>query len=381
LLPWIEAATDYRWPNVLQSEMGVSLKHLLLAAIAGALCIPAGTFAKTSAAGLDAALGRVEAAGFRGLVLVGDKKRTLWRGRTAGAPSFNAVWPWASVSKQLTSLLIMQEVQAGRLSLDDTLATRLPSFKGPNAGAITVRQLLQHTSGLPDPSATDPDETGWPSFYRSPMSDAVTTGFCAGTPLANPGAGFRYNNCDYLLLGAVLERATGKPFASLLRERIAHPAGARSVGVFAPGDGRQSSAVRGRKGKAILPVGDIATYGAGGAVYGQPADLLRIDQALLKGRLLGSDATTAKWTGDPKLGYAALGVWSFTAPLRGCSKPVRLIERRGAIGVQVRNILAPELGRAVVAVTDDAEFDFGEVWMGKGASYELLSAALCGSPG
>jgi CubicO group peptidase (beta-lactamase class C family) len=330
-------------------------------------------------ASMDTALKKIEASGFRGLVMVGDARQTLWRGSTAGAPSARASWPWASVSKQLTGLIVMQEVEAGRLSLDDTLAMRLPTFKGPNAGSITIRQLLQHTSGLPDPSATKRDETGWPSFYRRPSADAITTGFCAGTPLGAPGAGFRYNNCDYLLLGAILERATGKSFSELLQERVARPSSARTIGVFASGDGRQEKAVRGLKGNGILPVGDIATYGAGGAVYGQPEDLLRIDRALLGGKLLRAEATATNWTGDPRLGFAALGVWSFSAPLRGCAKPVKLVERRGALGVQVRNILAPELNKALIAFTDDAEFDFGEVWMGKGASYELLSAALCGA--
>lgn len=233
---------------------------------------------------------------------------------------------------------------------------------------------------MPDPSASAPDATGWPSFYGVRSPDATTTGFCANAPLAAPGAGFRYNNCDYLLLGAVLERSTGEPFVELLRERIAAPAGARSVGVFGFADGRQRRAVRGLKGGAVLPVGDISTYGAGGAVYGRAEDLMRIDRAILKGELLGVDATATKWTGDPKLGFAALGVWSYATPLKGCSKPVKLVERRGAIGVQARNIVAPELGKALVAFTDDAEFDFGEVWMGKGASYELLSAAFCGEP-
>jgi CubicO group peptidase (beta-lactamase class C family) len=330
---------------------------------------------------LDEALRRVEASGFRGVVLVGDAKQTIWRGEAAGSPSIDAVWPWASVTKQLTSLLIMQQVEAGRLSLDAPVRTNLPNFSGASAGKITLRNLLQHTSGLPDPSSTAPDSSGWPSFYGRRNPDAASTGFCAGPPLAEPGAGFRYNNCDYLLLGAVLETVSGLPYAQLLRKRITRPAGAASVGVFAFGDGRQARSVRGRKGGNLLPVGDVSTYGAGGAVYGRPEDLMAINRQILKGKLLGAAANSTMWEGDPKLGYAALGVWSFTAPLRGCAAPVRLIERRGAIGVQVRNILAPELGKALVAFTDDAEFDFGEIWMGKGASYELLSAAFCGAPG
>ena len=57
---------------------------------------------------------------------------------------------------------------------------------------------------------------------------------------------------------------------------------------------------------------------------------------------------------------------------------MRIIERRGAIGgVQVRNFIMPELGIAMALFGDQAEFDFGEVWQGKGFSYDMLSLAVC----
>jgi CubicO group peptidase (beta-lactamase class C family) len=327
---------------------------------------------------MEQALRTVEAGGFRGVVLVGDSRRLLWRG-TAGADVApkQALWPWASVTKQLTSVLLMQEVERGRLSLDDTVAKLLPTFAGPSASTVQVRHLLQHTSGLPDPQQSPVDDSGVPAFYRAPSPDAVTTGFCAGAPLAEAGAGFRYNNCDYLVLGAILERVTGKTYATLIEERLARPLKLKSVGVFAFGDGKQARAVQARWGKRPSPMGDFSTYGAGAAVYGSAEDLLAVDRALLSGRLLGAEATRTAWTGEPKLGYAALGVWSYSVPLKGCAKPVRLVERRGALGVQVRNILAPDLRRAVVVFTDDPEFEFGEVWQARGTTYELLSAALC----
>ena len=84
------------------------------------------------------------------------------------------------------------------------------------------------------------------------------------------------------------------------------------------------------------------------------------------------------WTGEPKLGFVALGAWVFPATLRGCAKPVELVERRGQIaGIQARNILAPELGVSIVVLTNDGDLDFGEIWLRKGFAYELASAALC----
>jgi hypothetical protein len=136
--------------------------------------------------------------------------------------------------------------------------------------------------------------------------------------------------------------------------------------------------VKGYDGKRLELTFNLATYGAAGALLGTPRDLFAIDQALLGDTLMSADAKKQFWKGEPNLGYAALGVWAFPATLKGCKDPVELIERRGAIGgVQVRNFLAPALGKALLVFTNRGEWAFGEVWQGKGFSYELLTAALC----
>ena len=107
-------------------------------------------------------------------------------------------------------------------------------------------------------------------------------------------------------------------------------------------------------------------------------DLLKFDRALIDGKLLGPAATKAMWDGDPKLGYAALGAWSYPVKPRGCTAAQHIVERRGEVGnVQVRNLIAPERGIAIVAFTATSTTDFGEPWQGKGLTFELLSAALC----
>ena len=123
---------------------------------------------------------------------------------------------------------------------------------------------------------------------------------------------------------------------------------------------------------------ELAAYGASAALVGTSADLLRIDRALMSGRLVSKAQREVLWKGEPSLGFAALGAWSFEAPLAGCKGAVKLVERRGEVdGIQVRNILAPDLGRAVVAFTPQGDFDFGEIWQGSGTSYDLASAAFC----
>ena len=69
---------------------------------------------------------------------------------------------------------------------------------------------------------------------------------------------------------------------------------------------------------------------------------------------------------------------SIRAPLAGCSKPARLVERRGAIGgIEIRNFIAPQQAIVVIAATNRGDFEFGELWSGSGFAFELLSRAVC----
>ena len=336
---------------------------------------------------MDGAVDAAAAQGFAGEVLVTDAKAVTYA-RAVSKPGRphrpGDLWRWASVTKQLTATLVLQAVQKGELSLDDTVAQRLPAFHGLTADKVTVRMLLQHTSGLansddtPAASATD-----FPDFYRRKTAGAGgvadALGYCAGPVRSAPGAGFSYNNCDYIVLGAMLEKLWGKPYAALVQEKLAKPAGLKSLKIadndtalprMTPG----YSETGGRE-----PSFTLATFGAAGAAYGTPEDLAAFDRGLMTGLNLGAEATRTAWTGEPKLGYVALGVWSYPAPLKGCEGAVRLIERRDEIGgVEVRNLIAPEKKLALIVFADQSGLDFGEIWQGKGLTYALASAAFCG---
>ena len=95
-------------------------------------------------------------------------------------------------------------------------------------------------------------------------------------------------------------------------------------------------------------------------------------------RLLDRVATAQMWAGDPAIGSAAFGAWSYAATIAGCPDPVAVIERRGAIGgVQVRNFLVPARRLALILFTNRAGLDFGEVWQGRGFAHDMLAASLC----
>lgn len=179
------------------------------------------------------------------------------------------------------------------------------------------------------------------------------------------------------MLGAVLEHAAGRSFARLLQSAIAGPLGLHSVRL-ARGS-TPPATVPGFTDKGTPePAFVLANFGAAGAIIGTSDDLAAFDRALLTHTLLPAATTQTAWQGDPKLGYVALGAWSFPAKLAGCTAAVALVERRGEIGgVEVRNLLAPEMGRALIVFADRAGLDFGEIWQGKGLSYDLASAAFC----
>jgi CubicO group peptidase (beta-lactamase class C family) len=348
-----------------------------------------------TAAAVDRVVAAAESAGFSGVVLVADRD-TVRYARAVGLAdrgrrrphALASVWRWASVTKQVTAVLVMQEVDAGRLSLESTVAELLPEFTGPTGRQVTVRRLLQHTSGLPDPEDTPRGADGVPAFYRAarpatasgaPSVDgAAARGTCAGADARPPGGGFRYNNCDYLVLGAILERVTGVAYPALVERRIAAPLGLRTLRVRAPGAAPSSPVVAYAASGDPEPAIDAGTYGAAGALHGTADDLLAFDRALLDGRLVSPASRARLWEGDPRLGYAALGAWAFPARLAGCEGGLQLVERRGAIGgVQVRNVLVPARGVAVIVFANTARTEFGEVWQGRGFTHDLLRAALC----
>jgi D-alanyl-D-alanine carboxypeptidase len=129
-----------------------------------------------------------------------------------------------SVSKQFTAALILKQVERGRLSLGDSLGRH---FAGVPAGwqAITIEQLLNHTSGLA-PDFRDPDRR-----TETYTTDTLVAMAKREPMAAAPGTRWIYSNTGYALLGALVEKLYGKPYAAALRDEIARPLGLTTLGV------------------------------------------------------------------------------------------------------------------------------------------------------
>lgn len=135
--------------------------------------------------------------------------------------------PVASVTKSVVSTLVGMAVSGGDLTLDQTLSELLPSYAGvmtAQVGAITVRQLLTMTAGLPADQGSDPRPSG---------SDWVAEILRRGVARA-PGEGFAYSSVSSHLLAAILTEATGRPLLTYARERLFDPLGIDTRPAFQP---------------------------------------------------------------------------------------------------------------------------------------------------
>ena len=133
----------------------------------------------------------------------------------------------ASMSKTFTAALILGMVDEGRLSLDSKVATILPSVRlgtpgVPIPAGITVRMLLDHTSGLADFFFAKGIDAALLAGRGVSWTPAMSLAY-VGKPLGKPGRSWHYSNTNYVLLGLVAEKVGGAPFAKLVRTRLLDP--------------------------------------------------------------------------------------------------------------------------------------------------------------
>ncbi|WP_239066503.1 serine hydrolase domain-containing protein [Demequina activiva] len=133
-----------------------------------------------------------------------------------------------SISKSFTALAVMQLVEEGTVALDTTLATYLDGFAGQPAGAITVRQLLSHTSGYStlQGNTSHADVSGEPDDLARAV-DALTE----VAPAYPPGERWEYSNTNYQIAGRLIEVVSGEDFAGYVESHILMPLGMESSSV------------------------------------------------------------------------------------------------------------------------------------------------------
>lgn len=187
-------------------------------------------------AGIDEYLSGLTAKGFAGTVLLEDNGAVLLdKGYGQGITTATG-FDIGSLVKPFTALAIMKLESRGKLRRSDSIARFFPNVPADKTH-ITVQQLLEHTSGLPDIVDAASKPLGYaPDFDYEPVSRAeiVRRGMNAKL-LSAPGEKSRYSNLGYSLLGAIVEIASGEPYEQFVRETIFVPAGMTRTGYLSPG--------------------------------------------------------------------------------------------------------------------------------------------------
>jgi CubicO group peptidase (beta-lactamase class C family) len=225
--------------------------------------------------------------------------------RTPAAPDTN--YRLASVTKQFTAAAVLLLAEDGRIQIDDRARRWLPELPA-TLDIVTVRHLLTHTSGVID------YEDVMPASTTTQLRDADVLEILSSQPNTYfaPGAGYRYSNSGYALLALIVERASGKSFATFLAERIFRPLGMTHTVAYEDG---VSTVARRAYGYSATAQGwtrtdqspTSAVLGDGG-VYTSIADLAKWDAALYDDRLLSRASlrlafTPATPTDDPSIDY------------------------------------------------------------------------------
>lgn len=208
-----------------------------------------------------------------------------------------------SVTKQFTAVAVLQLQQQGQLNLDDTLSTYLPDY--PHGDRITIENLLNHTSGIPNFTSFD----DYQQVMRRDLSPPEIIDRFKDMDLGfQPGSQYSYSNSNYVLLGHLIEQISGQSYASFLREHVFDPLGMDDSGY----DRRATILSHRAEGYNMNAQGELVNAAfidmsipyAAGALYSTVDDLHKWDRALDTDRLLSASLREQMFTpGKGDYGY------------------------------------------------------------------------------
>ena len=302
-------------------------------------------------------LRRLEKLGFAGVVLVAKGDEPLFAEGFGLADREHGV-RWTpgtisdigSITKQFTAAAILKFEEAGKLSVDDPITRYFQGVPADKTG-ITLHELLTHSSGLQDPDIDDFDPVPLDGYLKQTFAKPL---------LFAPGKGYTYSNANFSLLGAILEKLSGKPYEAVLRERLFLPNGMYETGYtlplwgesrFAPGyeaDGKRWGTFLERPTAADGPHWALR---ANGGIHMTVYDMLRWARALLTGRVLTPASMKKLWAphvsegGGTFYGYG----WSIAKAPDG----TKIVTHNGGNGIYFADLaIVPDTGLVVFLMTN-----------------------------
>jgi CubicO group peptidase (beta-lactamase class C family) len=266
--------------------------------------------------------------GFSGKVLIAKNGETIYekeqqKDQSSRHAKNTAIYPIASITKWVTCILTFQLIEEGKLTLETGFSHKDIPIIPPSYGSITIAQLLLHTSGLPKEEDSiftkrrTPRELLYHSFSNKPKEEKK----------------FLYKNTDYILLGLILEKITGKTYQQLLKDRISVPLQLDNTELITSSESyNYFPKPLEKNGEPYAAVGSsfyLENYYSAGSIYSSAEDLIKIDQALRRGNLLSKQAQATMGTAFPEYNYSGYGVWTYKYPFAYTTP--RIMERRGSI--------------------------------------------------
>ena len=249
-----------------------------------------------------------------------------------------------SVTKQFTSALVLMMQQDGRLKIEDPVSKYMQN--APKAWEkITIANLLGHTSGIPN-FTNFKEFRVWSASPHTLQEELV---FFGDKPLDfEPGSKFEYSNSNYEVLGAILEKVSGKGYGDLLRERIFEPLGMNDSGLDSDDlilARRAEGYMPGPKRLMVARSESMSVPFSAGSIYSTTGDLLKWEQGLFGGKLLSADSLKAMTA--PGKGNYGLGLM-----IRN-EDGLKIVEHGGGIeGFNSNLMYAPDKAICVVVLSN-----------------------------
>lgn len=273
---------------------------------------------------------------FNGVVLVAHEDRILlyqgygmanleWQIPNAPDTRFRL----GSVTKQFTAALILKLSESGTIDLQAPISRYIPDYPGKDGERITIEQLLNHTSGIPN-------YTSLPNFgaemSRNPYRPSEIVDKVCALPLEfEPGSRYAYSNSGYFLLGYLIEEVTGKTYERALKDLLLEPLGLKDTGydhfqeILPRRASGYSRSVSGLENTAYL---DTSLPYAAGSLYSSGADLLKWTRALAAGKPFADPATYQRMI-TPGKGDYGYGLYNREIEVGG--RKLRQISHGGSI--------------------------------------------------
>lgn len=200
----------------------------------------------------------------------------------------------ASLTKQFTALAILQLAEKNKLSLSDKLSRTFPEMNPKLADAITIKQLLTHSSAIPDHY----DYTNTKNLQHAHDSDVLNAIKNADSTYFKPGSKFRYSNTAFCLLALVIEKTSGLQYSQYLQENIFFPTGMKhstvwneNTSVFQPAFGYEFDKTENKFRKSQAEENIFFSTEGDGGIYTSVNDYLKWFNALQSGKVFSKKIT------------------------------------------------------------------------------------------